>query len=114
MNNDWNNLYQKLCHLLLKYGKNDPYGNGDYWVVDDDWGEMQQKICIFKPEVLQHKLLADIQLLLSGTCSKWTVIIAIEIDGLASDGLLLTDLKVQQIWNLAELRKVFGPDFFTT
>ena len=47
---EWEALYDKLRMALAEDGKNDPYGEGDYWIVDDDWGGYHQKVCITNPK----------------------------------------------------------------
>lgn len=33
----WNALYRAIVDFLKLYGKEDACGNGDYWVVEDDY-----------------------------------------------------------------------------
>src|SRR5262249_28041961 len=46
---DWQALYGRLRECLAALGKHDASGNGDYWIVDDDWGGHHHKVCITNP-----------------------------------------------------------------
>jgi hypothetical protein len=43
---EWEELYDQLRDALAEFGTNDAFGNGEYWVLDDDYGGYHQKICI--------------------------------------------------------------------
>jgi hypothetical protein len=32
-------LYNRLLKLLSASGKNDAYGKGNFWLLDEDWGD---------------------------------------------------------------------------
>jgi hypothetical protein len=34
----WEELYERLVETPAELDKNDAFGEGDHWVVDDDWG----------------------------------------------------------------------------
>jgi hypothetical protein len=35
---EWDVLYDRLIAVLAPFGKDDPFGEGDYWIVDDNYG----------------------------------------------------------------------------
>ncbi len=53
-------LYDSLEKLLGARGTSDPFGNGDYWIVDDGWVRHSHKVCIFNIGFLSPELTADV------------------------------------------------------
>jgi len=43
---EWEDLYDRLYRALAEFGKDHPSGEGDYWIVDDDYGGQHHKICV--------------------------------------------------------------------
>ena len=41
---EWRVLHDRITELLDRFGKKDPFGNGDCWLVDEDWGSYRQKL----------------------------------------------------------------------
>jgi hypothetical protein len=41
---DWRRLYEGLEKTLSVHGRNDPFGEGDYFLIDDDYGAYQHKV----------------------------------------------------------------------
>jgi hypothetical protein len=50
---EWTILYNAVRDVCKKFGHEDPYGHGDYWVVDDNWGGVSQKIVVATPNFLK-------------------------------------------------------------
>ena len=50
----WEALYERLHDALSEFGKNDADGDGDYWIVDDDWGGLHHKICVTDANILER------------------------------------------------------------
>jgi|LakMenEpi03Aug12_release.lakeMendotaPanAssembly.Ray.scaffolds.fasta_scaffold3031810_1 hypothetical protein len=40
----WKQLYASLAITLAKYGRHDAFGDGDFFLVDDDYGSYQHKV----------------------------------------------------------------------
>jgi hypothetical protein len=51
---EWHQKYTALLMVVANYGKNDPMGEGDFWVVDDFYGTKELLI-----EVHQWKTLSS-------------------------------------------------------
>src|SRR6201988_766272 len=70
----WAALYDRLLKLLSAAGKNDAYGKGDFWLLDDDWGDTPlQKVRVFRPEFLTRELTEQVQKLLLSGFADWGV-----------------------------------------
>lgn len=109
--NTWKSVYDHLLLNLAQLGKNDACGNGDFWLVDDDWGEGQQKICIFNHRILTRSFISRLQGFLKNIGSQAEILIQLEVQGVAPEGIRVTQAAVREDWNLKELRNVFGEDF---
>ncbi len=53
----WNRFYQEVADLLAKYGIENPIGDGDYWINEDNYGWRRisvgvQNLSLFRPEVV--------------------------------------------------------------
>jgi hypothetical protein len=94
---EWRLLYAKLSGLLESAGDPDPYGNGDYWLVDDDWGSKQHKICIFRIESVSSTLIEAIQKILQPFGPDWEVLIALEIQDKRYTGALRASLSRRKL-----------------
>lgn len=114
---EWASLYTALRSVLVRHGRECPFGeNGDFWLVDDDWGGKLQKVYVFKMRFLAPSLVADIQSLLLNSFREWGVLFALDVknsDGekSAPEGIIVFASSVERHWQENELRKLFGPDF---
>ena len=109
----WAALYQDLLALLGARGENDFLGEKDYWLVDDDWGGYQQKVCIHNPDLLNQGLVDEIQNLLRASALEWQVIVTLELPNCQQQGIAITAGNVHHHWDLAALRQQLNrPQFF--
>ena len=54
----WSRLYQETSKLLAKYGVENSFGDGDYWINDDNYGWPRisvgvQKLSLFRPAIMK-------------------------------------------------------------
>ena len=98
---EWQSLYDVLCRTLASLGTENARGNGDYWLVDDDYGDTTQKLCVWRPEFLQPSLIRLLQAKL-GAYSHWRVMVQLEVkvNGVldTSNGFLVYHDKIQPHW----------------
>jgi hypothetical protein len=71
---EWKRLYENLGQTLSTHGRNDPFGDGDYFLIDDDYGTYQHKIECCKESFFRSGALRDTQELLCQYESPWQVI----------------------------------------
>lgn len=76
----WELLYGKIISLLQKFGVEDQYGNGDYLVVNDNYGWRRHKIEVQKLHMLRPEIVKLLQLLLKDFAD-WDIGIAVDIPG---------------------------------
>lgn len=105
----WAALYNALHASLSALGVEDPYGDGDFWLVDDDYGGSVQKVCIHRRSFLTNALIVEIQSLLA-QFHGWRVLVQFEfpIEGVApnSSGLIVEEHRVVPHWDIALHREI--------
>jgi hypothetical protein len=84
----WERLYNELLDALAPLGKNDAVGDGDFWLVDDDWGGHHHKICVAKPEFWSCVVEDEIRKVLAGSFQDWGVFVVFEC-GVDRPGLIV-------------------------
>src|SRR5437868_8468559 len=55
---DWQTLHDAITAILDQFGRKDAFGEGDYWLVDDNWGRRShqiefQNLEMFKPHIVK-------------------------------------------------------------
>lgn len=109
----WRALYRNLADTLARAGTEDAFGRGDYWIVDDDWGNTAAKVIITSPPMLERDLIPDIQSLLRRVSHEWYVVVQLELSGYGhSDpkGVIVYANRVEESWNKAELAATLGSE----
>jgi hypothetical protein len=111
---EWHILYAALNKILASFGIENPYGKGDYWLVDDNYGDSSQKICISKLSFLRPAVLTAIQKVLQ-PFPDWRVLVQIDIPvgdvAASSSGITVYSNRIEQHWDqvtFAELAKSLG------
>lgn len=109
----WTECYQTLHRELMKLGTESPFGDGDFWLVDEDYGAFDQKICVFQAAFLNKVLIRSIQSVLVRDFQNWRVFIVLEIRRLLEvpheeGGLIVTATKVEEHWEKSEIERILG------
>jgi hypothetical protein len=76
----WGDLYRKIVVLLRRYGKEEPTGDGDYWVVDDNYGWRRHTVNIFTLKMLNLIMVGALRDLLRGL-PDWQIVLALDVPG---------------------------------
>lgn len=87
---EWAKLYELLLAALTRHGVHDPFGDGDFYLVDDDYGSMQHKIECTSAAAFTPALAAEIQQLLALFEGEWEVIVALPVLGGSKHGFAIT------------------------
>lgn len=99
---EWKNLYDELRRALETLGIENAYGDADYWLVDDDYGDTTHKVCIHRKSFLKPVLISVIQKALQGF-PRWRVMLQLEfpIAGVpdASSGLIVYPNSIEEHWD---------------
>jgi len=114
---EWAVLHQALCEVCAKHGTEDPFGDGDYWVVDDCWGDVTQKLVVTSPGFLTPGLVRDISKCIASTgLLHAQVVVSLEFDlpgePLLPTGLFVTACGSLEEWDIEMIRKRVGENFY--
>jgi hypothetical protein len=71
-------LYDKIAETLDQFGRRDVFGNGDYWLVDDNWGQYRHLIEIQNLNLLQPRIVKLLQSQLSDY-PHWEIRVGIDV-----------------------------------
>ena len=116
---EWKILYDAVREVCARYGKEDPFGKGDFWVIDDDWGGVTQKIAVYSPRFLSPKLVAELSNCIEKTGLYGAqIVVALDLE-IPNEklppmmGLLIDSVGATEEWDLQAIRQKVGSDFYT-
>lgn len=75
---DWELIYGEISRTLERFGKEDAFGNGDYLLVDDNWGNHQQKIEVQNLSLIKPLIVKLLQKILA-PYPDWEIVVAIDV-----------------------------------
>ena len=101
--------------LLESAGEPDPYGDGDYWLVDDNWGSRQHKLCVFRIEAITSVLIDEIRKILKPFRAEWEVLVALDLKDKrytgGPEGMLIKAAGVEELWDRRLLKQQLGYEY---
>jgi hypothetical protein len=74
----WSALYTELSAFLSKRSLSSPYGEGDYWLLDDNWGNGEHLLYIYREDFLNAELVHGIKQILA-KFTLWKVVISVDL-----------------------------------
>ena len=99
---EWKRLYEELRRSLKTLGIENAYGDADYWLVDDDYGDTTHKVCVHRNSFLTPAVITAIQNALQ-RFPQWRVMLQLEfpIAGVpdASSGLIIYPNGIEEHWD---------------
>ena len=103
---EWFRLYDELLCYLSTKGRCDPFGKADFFVLNDDWGNGQQKIFVQNEDFLTEEIIYKIKEILQ-RFPNWEVIVQMDLpewDGrdILPMGLIVSALEIKD-----DLRREF-------
>lgn len=72
----WERLYADISRTLARFGREDAFGQADYVLVDDNWGNYQHKVEIQNLALLRPHVVAALQGLLHDRLD-WEIVIGV-------------------------------------
>jgi hypothetical protein len=112
---EWDALYVELGALLEKHGTQSPYDDGDFRIVDDNYGTPQHKVCVTRLSFLTRPLAVEIQRVLRKYSLAWEVLLSLdkaELRPTENDlGVLVRKSDIQEHWSAERMQKAFGKEF---
>ena len=76
----WEILYDRIKAVLRRFGNENAFGKGDYWILDDNWGNRQHKIEVQNLILLKSGVVKSLRALLAHY-PDWDIVIAVHIPG---------------------------------
>ena len=77
---DWQILQDRITSILQKFGRKDAFGDGDFWLLDDNWGRYRQELEFQNLTLLQPDIIKSLQALLADM-PNWHITVRIDVSG---------------------------------
>jgi hypothetical protein len=74
----WERLYQQVVNLLAPHGVNNAVGEGDYWVVEDNYGWHRVTVGVHSLKILRPEIVNSLRELLSEHLG-WEIVAYVDI-----------------------------------
>jgi hypothetical protein len=112
---EWQDLYAELTRVLSAVGRENAFGEGDFWIVDDNYGSLQHKVCVTRIAYLTPELVASVQRLLSSRHPRWEVLLTLDGPGLRptseDKGVTVGATETKELWSRSRMTKAHGNQF---
>ena len=115
--NEWRSLYNDILMILERHGKNDACGEGDFWLLDDNWGGGPHRLYIFNISIVTRELVDEFMKLLSTEKhAGWEMMLILDLksptgEEIPPEGLFVRGNFVEEFWNKEKLKALFGEKF---
>jgi hypothetical protein len=109
---EWRDLYIDLRAMLASHGIEDPFGDADYWLVDDNYGSQQHKVCVTRVSFITRPLCREAQRLIRRYSLSWEILFSLENRVNEDDlGVTVTQSRIDEHWNARRMADQYGTDF---
>jgi len=77
---EWEALYGLVVDTMAKYGVENAFGDGDYLIVDDNYGHRRQIVEVHNVKMLRPDIVTALRKLLDGY-NGWEIVMAVNVPG---------------------------------
>src|SRR5262245_57490817 len=77
---DWQVLHDRIDGLLQNYGRKNAFREGDYWLLDENWGRHRQELEIQNLDLFRPTIVKSLQALLSDYPT-WYITAQVDVPG---------------------------------
>jgi hypothetical protein len=77
---DWQVLHDAITATLDRFGRKDAFGEGDYWLLDDNWGRLSQQLEFQNLKLFKPQIVRALQDLLAGY-PDWVITVRVAVPG---------------------------------
>ena len=105
---EWETLYKLIAKTMAQWGVDDPFGKGDYLIVDDYIFRRQQKLEVQNLKMFRAEIIKALQALLKNY-PRWEIVMVVDIVGKEHPSMGVTIREHQIIDGL--LRKYLPEEF---
>lgn len=103
-------LHDRIKETLDRVGRIDPFGEGDYWLVDDDWGQFRHQLEFQNLELFRLDVIRSLQALLIDF-PDWSISVRVDVPGTEASwpgmGLIIFNDRI-----VDELQRDYLPERF--
>jgi hypothetical protein len=112
---EWQSLYFELGHILAATGRENAFGDGDFWIIDDNYGSFQHKVCVTQVAFLTPEIAASVQRLLTARYPKWEVLFSLDGPSIRPTpddmGITVRASGVKEFWSRRRMAKAHFGEF---
>ncbi len=112
---EWKVLEERLHAVLARYGMNDAFGEGDFFLVDDQAGECAHKLELQNCSLLTRDLAKDVQAALAGLKHDWSLFVTLHFDKAPlkwyHPWIAIHADRIEECWDVDLLRRHLGERF---
>lgn len=76
----WERMYNRVCEVLRYFGTENYLGDGDYWVLDDNYGWRETHVEVHNLNMLAPRVIARLRTL-TAEAANWQISIAVNVPG---------------------------------
>jgi hypothetical protein len=77
---EWQSLHDRIIEILDRLGKKDAFREGDYWLLDENWGWERQQLEFQNLALLEPTVIHSLRALLSDY-PDWDITVRIDVPG---------------------------------
>ena len=112
---EWQILNSAVNVICARHGKHDPFGHGDYFVSDNNWGGVTQTLLVNSVDFLTPKLVSELSNCIAVTqLFGAQIFVVLDIKNLEPKVSLIIDSQgATEEWDLPEIRQYFDNSFYT-
>jgi hypothetical protein len=107
---EWKILQARITQTLDRFGRKDPLGKADYWLVDENWGQFRQKLEVQNLNFLRPDIIRSLQACLAGY-PDWEIMFRVDIIGKEREwpamGIIIHDDEI-----IDDLKREYLPEEF--
>jgi hypothetical protein len=107
---EWLILHDQITEALDRVGRKDPFGEGDYWLLDENWGWYAQQLEVQNLKLLAPPIIRSLQALLADY-PEWDIRVRIDVPG-EEDGRPGMGLTIYHDEIVDELQRELLPEEF--
>jgi hypothetical protein len=103
--------------MLTSFGTESAFGDGDFWLLDDDWGYDSHKVYVFSIGYLTREITDRAQALLARYVDDWTIVFTFDVNNsgqpvatLKPMGLIVTGRGTTADEGMDRLRVLYGAE----
>lgn len=113
---EWGKSYSDILHILSKFGIDSCVGEGDFWLLDDNYGSAVHRIYVFNISFLKFPMAQEIMNLLREKYIGWSVMISLDIkdengEAVPPEGIILYPTLIEEFWDKNLLKMKFMNQF---